>query len=71
MYNSTLVTYIIPGGGHGNPLQYFCLEHPHGQRSLAVCSPWGHKESDMTEQLSTAQHEVISHCGIDLQFSDD
>ena len=23
------------GGGHGNPLQYFCLENPHGQRSLA------------------------------------
>ena len=21
----------------------------HGQRSLAGCSPWGHKESDMTE----------------------
>ena len=23
-----------------------------GQGSLACCSPWGHKESDMTEQLS-------------------
>ena len=23
-----------PGGGHGNPLQYSCLESPHGQRSL-------------------------------------
>ena len=23
-----------PGGGHGNPLQYCCLENPHGQRSL-------------------------------------
>ena len=23
-----------PGGGHGNPLQYFCLEKPHGQRCL-------------------------------------
>ena len=23
-----------------------------GQRSLAGYSPWGHKESDMTEQLS-------------------
>ena len=22
-------------GGHGNPLQYSCLENPHGQRSLA------------------------------------
>ena len=24
-----------PGGGHGNPLQYSCLEHPHRQRNLA------------------------------------
>ena len=24
-----------------------------GQRSLACCSSWGHKESDMTEQLNT------------------
>ena len=38
-----------PGGGHGNPLQYSGLENPHGQRSLAGYSPWGHKESDMTE----------------------
>ena len=22
------------GGGHGNPLQYSCLENPHGQRIL-------------------------------------
>ena len=25
-----------PGGGHGNPLQYSCLENPRGQRSLAA-----------------------------------
>ena len=25
-----------PGGGHGNPLQYSCLENAHGQRSLAA-----------------------------------
>ena len=40
-----------PGGGNGNPLQYSCLVNPHGQRSLVGYSPWGHKESDMTEQL--------------------
>ena len=28
-----------PGGGHGNPLLYSCLENPHGQRSLVGCSP--------------------------------
>ena len=49
----------IPGlersldGGHGNPLQYSCLENPHKQRSLADYSPWSHKELDMTKRLST------------------
>ena len=42
------------GGGHGNPLQDFCLENPHGQRSLVGYSLWGHKESYMTERQ--AQH---------------
>ena len=27
------------------------LENREGQGSLACCSPWGHKELDMTEQL--------------------
>ena len=45
----------FPGGGHDNPLQYSSLENPHGQRSLAGYSPWGHKQSDTTEELSTAQ----------------
>ena len=45
----------IPGGGHGNPLQYSCLENPHGQRSLVGYSPWGRKELEMTERLNTAQ----------------
>ena len=42
-------------GGHSNPLQYPCLEYPYGQWSLAVLSSWGCKESDTTEQRSTAQ----------------
>ena len=44
----------IPGGEHGNPLQYSCLENPHGQRSLVGYSPWGCKESDTTKGLRTA-----------------
>ena len=47
-----------PGGGHGNPLQYACLENPHGQRCLVGYSPWGRKESDTTEQLST-KHRAL------------
>ena len=38
-----------PGGAHGNPLQYSCLENPHGQRSLVSYSPWRYKKSDPTE----------------------
>ena len=37
------------GGGHGNPLQYSCLENPHRQRSLTGYGPQGCKELDMTE----------------------
>ena len=29
------------------------------QRRLACCSPWGHKESDMTEQLSNNIQENL------------
>ena len=43
-----------PGGGHGNPLQYSCLENPPGQRSLEGHSLWGHKESDMTKYSITS-----------------
>ena len=46
-----------PGGGHGNPLQYSCLENPHELRSLVVCSPCDGKELDMTQRLNT-QHRV-------------
>ena len=42
-----------PGGRHGNPLQCSCLENPHGQTSLAGCSPWSRKESDNIKRLST------------------
>ena len=42
-----------PGGGHGNPFQYSCLENPHGPRSLACCSPWVHKKSDTRHWQST------------------
>ena len=48
-----------PGEGHGNPPQDSCLETHHGQRSLVGYSPWGHKESDTTERLSTTQHIII------------
>ena len=48
-----------PRGGHGSPLQYSCLENPHGQRSLAGYSPWDCKELDTAERLSTARHRSV------------
>ena len=49
-----------PGGGHGNPLQYSCLENPHGQRSLGGYSPWGRTESDTTEVTwHTGMHQGL------------
>ena len=43
---------ISPGEGHGNPLQYSCLENPMDRRAWqATYSPWGHKELDTTKPL--------------------
>ena len=41
-----------PGGGHGNPLQYSCLENPM-YRAWWATIPWGGKELDMTERTYT------------------
>ena len=45
-----------PGGGHGNPLQYSCLENPMDKSHLVGYSPWGCKELDTTQRLSTHTH---------------
>ena len=42
---------MIPWRRAGNSLKYSCLENPNGQGSLAGYSPWGHKESNASEQL--------------------
>ena len=44
-----------PGEELGNPLQYSCLENPHGQRILVGYSPLGSKELHTTGGLNTAQ----------------
>ena len=36
------------GGGHGNPLQYSCLENPM-DREAWWASPWGCKELDFNK----------------------
>ena len=68
----------FPGGGHGNPLQYSCLENCYGQRSLADCSPWDHEELDTTERLSqvpsvvqlfTTLWNIAHQAPLSMQFS--
>ena len=39
---------LIPGEGNGNPAPVFLPGKSHGQKNLAGCYPWGHKESDTT-----------------------
>ena len=56
-----------PGGGHGNPLQYSCLENSSGQRSLEGYSPQGYTQLDMTEATQHAHTmKYIHHYGIVL-----
>ena len=47
--------------GMSNPLQCSYLKSPHGQRSLVGYSPWGPKESDMTEWLRTGKQTQVTH----------
>ena len=53
---------LIPGLGKmprrraWQPTPVFLPSEFHGQRSQVGYSPWGLKESDMAEQLSTAWH---------------
>ena len=50
-----------PGEGNGNPLQYSCLENPHGQRRLAGYRPWGRKEPNTTEATWHACRMVLNY----------
>ena len=47
-----------PGGGHGNPLQYSCLENPMDTGPWRANSPVGLKESDTTEATEHAHTRV-------------
>ena len=52
-----------PGGGHGNTLQYSCLENPM-DRGVWWTAVHGTTESDTTEKLST---EHILRIGLPRQ----
>ena len=46
----------IPWGKKWQHTPVFLPEKFHGQRILVAYIPWGHKELDTTEQLSTQTH---------------
>lgn len=48
-----------PGGGHGTPLQYHCLENCWTEE-LGGLQSWGLRESDTTERLSTHSCQSIT-----------
>ena len=56
----TLGSGRSPGKGNGDPRHYSYLENPHGQRSR-VGSPWGCKESGMTEAAERAHMCTHTH----------
>ena len=41
-----------PGGGHGNPLHYSCLDNPMDIGDWWALVHGGHKELDMAERLT-------------------
>ena len=43
----------LPWSGRWQPIPLFLPGKFHAQRSLVGCCPWGRKESDTTEQLTT------------------
>ena len=59
---SVLHTYM-PGGGHGNPLQYSCPGEFHWQRTQAGYSPWGRKVRHdwETKHARTSTHTHTTH----------
>ena len=60
-----------PGEGNGKPLQYFLPGKSHGQKSLGGYSPWGLKESDITELAhACAVHSPRPHAECGARFLD-
>ena len=51
MHNQLTNNYYVRWRRQWHPTPVLLPGKSHGWRSLVGCSPWGHKESDMTEQL--------------------
>ena len=57
---------LLPGSGrslregHGNPLQYSCLDNPMDRGARWGCNAWGHKVSNTTEVTEHGFHSMES-----------
>ena len=50
-----------PGEGNGNPLQYSCLQNPMDRGAWRATVDGGHKESEMTEQLTFIHSFILTN----------
>ena len=60
-----------PGEGLGNPVQYSCLKNSMDREACGLWQPWGHQESDTTEQLVlmlSRSKDDSSHTISDIDF---
>ena len=54
--HSSILAWRIPWTEEPGGLQSMGSQRV-GQRSLAGCSPWGHRESDTTERAQALEHQ--------------
>ena len=59
----------IPWRRAWQPIPVFLPEESHGQRSLVGYSPWGRRESNMTEQLTHIHSEGVGTVQFDSQVT--
>ena len=52
---------IFPGGGHGNPLQYSCLENPMDREDWWATVPGVAKSQIQLNQLNTQTQFIFYH----------
>ena len=59
----------VTGEGNGNPLQDSCLGKSMGRGAWQATFPWGHKESDTSQQLTNKAATKSELCKNPTQFN--
>ena len=58
-----------PGGGHGDPLQYSCLENPMGRGDWRATAHGVTKESDTAERANNTNRDTVKKCPVSSHTS--